>query len=399
MYGLLYTDAPDGHLFAHPLGGGASCATSLVLPIASDGVGTPRVRKFLNPAGTLRQPGVSEAEFNQDASVARELHDAAHHAGRTLLIPPVLADSVTLAGIAAGARRGPRVSYWGLCNGGTLLRFIVSCASARVAPPCGLLLRFLQQALETLEFMHSALDVPVFHHDLHTENLMLHFAPGQVFPDLYVIDFGRATRLPAMIVNKRGRRRCPCGDRFCQCQAWDVPHIQCLIREDLLPLLLPEDFSGEVMDERDTPEAYPLRTAFEMLGDLHDEFCDRATAYSRGESASFEVPSLQPVIDYLRVEAARSLLGVQTTPEGKAFWRKVLVPTCAAAERLNRTGPHLALSKEDLDRVAGQVPLPWIVAEVDVDADGTVVGVPGPVPLGPGNTKGDACVGESGNGS
>ncbi|KAK4041354.1 hypothetical protein C8A01DRAFT_14921, partial [Parachaetomium inaequale] len=194
LYGHLLRDPKADCLLIRPLSQGLSCQTQLVYNYTTRSTCVRKcLRHPLSPGG--QDPAVNDAvdEFDRDARVAGALHAASTAAaadkdGSHLRVPRLLS--------AASAPDGSRVSYWGLCNGGTVRSLLERCADTDSVLPMGLALHILLQTLETLDFMYSGLDTPLFHSDLHDHNLMLHFAPGAPIPDVHVIDFGRAVHCP-----------------------------------------------------------------------------------------------------------------------------------------------------------------------------------------------------------
>ncbi|SPQ23122.1 31c57e93-a648-4d04-93ce-454ec08452f1 [Thermothielavioides terrestris] len=427
MFGLLFQDAPHDHLLVRFFGSGASCQTSLVCPV---GGGPVRVRKALKSTaiatGSLNES--AEVQFDRDVAVARQLHARAAATGYRLLVPKLLGEypPLPLQPQRGQQRRGsshpptaPRSSYWTLCNGGTLFGLDMACVRAGVSLPRGLVLHFLQQVLETLEFMHSDPVAPVFHRDLHPENALLHFAPGRLIPDLYIIDFGRAGTRAAPTAaaaaaattedddddNDR-QRRCCCTRARCDCKAWDVSR---LLHDDLLSLLRcpdhphprPDIDTGSDSDsDTDTDTAAApcsLCRACRMLQAAdraywaivaEDEAAAAAGGHGRGRAQQHRqrrlaVPSLQPIIGFLRREAAQELAAVATAAEFADFRRRVLVPVRKAALALEAAAPRVAATAGELVAACEGVPGPWSVVALDVGADGCAVDKPRVVPAGP----------------
>ncbi|KAL2269690.1 hypothetical protein VTJ83DRAFT_1874 [Remersonia thermophila] len=90
---------------------------------------------------------------------------------------------------AARGNRATRVSYWKLCNGGTLHDLIEK--NDRV--PVSVLARCIAQVCETLHVMYHCGKEPVYHCDLHLANVFVHWPGGAAYknkPDFYIGDFG-----------------------------------------------------------------------------------------------------------------------------------------------------------------------------------------------------------------
>ncbi|KAL1843528.1 hypothetical protein VTJ49DRAFT_1121 [Mycothermus thermophilus] len=164
-------------IFIRPLSSGATCTTDLVY---CPKVGRVCVRKTLLHGESRRRDAV---DFDRDVRTAYRLATVAASGETSLRIPELLA--------AQSCSGSPRVSLWSLCNGGTLGVFLREAEWNNTAVPEGLALHFLLQVLETLDFMYTATETPMYHTDLHTANLMLHFTGSSGAPDVYVIDFGR----------------------------------------------------------------------------------------------------------------------------------------------------------------------------------------------------------------
>ncbi|KAK1763745.1 kinase-like domain-containing protein [Phialemonium atrogriseum] len=82
-----------------------------------------------------------------------------------------------------------RVSYWDFYNGGDLGAFIKASGNDI---PMAAIARYARQALESLEFCHSA---GVIHGDLNTGNVWVHWEAGGKMPDFYLGDFGNAATM------------------------------------------------------------------------------------------------------------------------------------------------------------------------------------------------------------
>ncbi|KAK3319983.1 hypothetical protein B0T19DRAFT_468048 [Cercophora scortea] len=105
---------------------------------------------------------------------------------------PRLAECISNADIETAPGRYSRVSYWKYYNGGTVQdefhhrhRYL----------PYSLLARFMWQVCESLQFMYQAGPEAVYHCDLHTQNIWVHWpetATGDLpdLPDFIIGDFG-----------------------------------------------------------------------------------------------------------------------------------------------------------------------------------------------------------------
>lgn len=290
-------------------------------------------------------------------------------------------------------------------RGGTLAFFIERCIETDSVLPVGLALQILAQTLETLDFMYTKLDTvcpshpprtsptaantspqPIFHRDLHANNLMLDFAPGHAIPSVQVIDFGLTTHCP----RARGDP-IAWGDADDEIPDWDIPHVLALLRGLLTPLTMPpaqrrallphaappamsagysplrrqnimgacprrpppEDENDD--DEEDdhggsSEQQAPLRTAYWQLNGLLGEFAVRKAAAlgpdtdmdtvtdtdtNRGPHTPppwpMSTPSLQPVIVFLRRGAAAAMWDVEQGAAHREFRAAVLHPAWRGA--------------------------------------------------------------------
>ncbi|KAH6838630.1 hypothetical protein B0I37DRAFT_242014 [Chaetomium sp. MPI-CAGE-AT-0009] len=420
VYGYLLRDPEDDDLFIRPLGRGASCQTQLVHNYTTN---STCVRKVLRCPALPNGPTRGAAkQFDRDARVARLLHAAAAEDGFELRVPELLS--------AASTPHGCRVSHWGFCNGGTVFSFLERCSDTGSVLPVGLALHILVQTLETLDFMYTKLDTvcpchplahtqtsktdttaqPIFHTDLHANNLMLDFAAGYAIPSVYVIDFGLATHCPPAPGDPASSTSVP---------DWDIADVLTLLCKRLTPLTLPRAKVRELHasakaaaaaaghkppsrhdtmaaylrrpphDPDDTSEQAPLRTAYRQLRKLQRTFDARQAAALDSEpdasspNAShpdqqttpppppprMRVPSLQPAITQLRRAAVAALWDVEQGARHAAFRAAVLQPARERARALGAERPRLWPTVggllawlEGLDGVGVG---PWDVAAVD----------------------------------
>ncbi|KXX73021.1 hypothetical protein MMYC01_210429 [Madurella mycetomatis] len=87
-----------------------------------------------------------------------------------------------------------RVSYWKLCNGGCLADWSRSCkedAPEALTFPISIMAQCIAQVCETLEFMYTADNEPIYHCDLHLSNVFVHFNNDDCdLPDFLIGDLG-----------------------------------------------------------------------------------------------------------------------------------------------------------------------------------------------------------------
>ncbi len=361
MYGQLFADSPDHCLFVRTLASGQSCQTQLVYNSTSGKVCVRKALLYARSSAPWSAPAAEE--FDRDVRTVSRLLALAAKGPPQPRIPALLAAS-------APDTAGQRFSYWDLCNGGTLFAFLARCEAAGAPLPLGMALHILQQSLETLEFMHSAPEYPVFHRDLHQRNLVLHFAPGRQVPDVFVIDFGSAATCDPEDE-----------DDFCFACAdgdlpvWDVREILNLVRNSLVERLSPADMpsfssaspSAAAGKEQKTgaPAAtHPLDHAVHLLEKLHREFRDGNL------QTVLRPPSLAKVIRFLRRVGKPLMTELRFADKHALFRDAVLAPLCKRARRVSAQPPAVCRSVEGLvqwleEGAAGvEAKGPWDVAEV-----------------------------------
>jgi hypothetical protein len=303
-YGYLFRDPGHDCLFARSLDSGLSCTTQLVHSYTTGGV---CVRK------TLRHPvrGTGDRavqEFDREVRMVRLLHAGANDARHELRVPQLL---------SASSNPGGRVSHWDLCNGGTLFAFLERCDVAGAVLPEGLALLMVLQILETLDFMYTGMKSPIYHRDLHTRNVMLHFASGNPIPDVYLIEFGRATVVSGPQDQDQDQdqdQALPASDDVFW---WDIRSVLDIIDKGLAPLTRPPGERGPqhmaAYFRRPAGEdtRQPLAIVRGMLDDLHREFADGVFAVLKAQQVRrrdklpseplvVPLPPLKPVLSFLR---------------------------------------------------------------------------------------------------
>ncbi|KAK0655628.1 hypothetical protein B0T16DRAFT_487113 [Cercophora newfieldiana] len=82
------------------------------------------------------------------------------------------------------------VSYWKLYNGGTFKTMELLQGQTHV--PVAVVARMMWQVLSTLDFMYRAPSEPIYHQDLHIENIFIHWEKDGILPDFYVGDWDGA---------------------------------------------------------------------------------------------------------------------------------------------------------------------------------------------------------------
>ncbi|KAK0726765.1 hypothetical protein B0T26DRAFT_747172 [Lasiosphaeria miniovina] len=297
----VFRDGADGPcLFVRALDNGRDCQAQLVYHIQT---GEHRVRKVLAPRVPASEPPTArERRFDADVNTARTLFAAA--AGRTKLrIPEVLSDRKT---VSPDGNKSTCVSYWRLCNGGSIGALLNACKRHGASLPRVVVFRLLRHVLETLELMYQQCERgPVFHLDLSDENLLLDFNGAEDMPELYVIDLGRAGRFPL-----------PRRDR-----SWDVVDVlylaECLVSQTS-GAQLPGQYQRErnwrgYLSDEDYADAEAFCEIYQALLGLGERFEANATAASHRDDDAHpelrhgDVPSLQPVIDTLQARISKGL--------------------------------------------------------------------------------------------
>ncbi|KAK4118590.1 hypothetical protein N657DRAFT_685138 [Parathielavia appendiculata] len=377
-YGLLFQDPGHDSLFVRRLSSGQSCATQLVHSYTTDGL---LVRKTLRHSdravgGTDR----AVQEFDRDIRMARLVLDCAAAVGHPLRVPRLLSASSTPG--------GGIVSHWDFCNGGTLRAFLDRCAQGPAVLPPGLALHLVLQILETLDFMYTGMKSSglVYHRDLHSRNIMLHFPSGSPIPDVYLIDFGRAVQV------RSGTG--PEDDPFTW---WDIGCVLGIIRQDLAALTRPRTHRSTGHMARhfnkkrpsdSKHDKHPLRAAYHMLDDLHHAFANNIEAAIKDQGrrrreakksrlpippepvAMPPPPSLKPVLSFLRRAVKKHFPRHPGAPDAAfndEFRELVLIPARERAEAVNGMLPRLCHGVGNLLRTPenDEVKGPWDVAEID----------------------------------
>ncbi|KAK3689943.1 hypothetical protein B0T22DRAFT_441381 [Podospora appendiculata] len=102
---------------------------------------------------------------------------------------PRLAECISNADIQSAPGKYSRVSYWKFYNGGTVQKAFYQ---EHKYLPYSLLARFMWQICESLQFMYQAGPEAVYHTDLHTQNIWLHWPENGSgdLPDFIIGDFG-----------------------------------------------------------------------------------------------------------------------------------------------------------------------------------------------------------------
>ncbi|KAK3904185.1 hypothetical protein C8A05DRAFT_32030 [Staphylotrichum tortipilum] len=388
-YAHIYQDFKGGCLYVRGLSSGHALVAQLVRR-CSDGVVC--VRKSLRRR--CRVHGLERAgyEFAREMRVVARLQAVACVTGKTLRVPRLLSSTLT-------GDNGRGVSYWELCNGGTLFSFLMRCKAKRVALPVALALNFLRQVLETLEFLHTALATPVFHGDLHSFNLVLHFAPGRFVPELKLLDFGRARSLAATVLaddDLDDKALLASSDIVYDPTRWDTTAVLTWLRRDLLPrVMLNRTDLADLQEFRiaaflaahtdKDKHAEPLRHAYHLLERLEhqlssDFFAAQARAAAMNPAAAVcmpPLPSLQPIINFLRRARYSHALGCRDKAH-HGFWTAVVEPTHARAARYEGLEPLVCMTPKGLVEILHDAGMrgPWDVAMVDAgDCKMPVVGV------------------------
>ncbi|KAK3298804.1 uncharacterized protein B0H64DRAFT_472030 [Chaetomium fimeti] len=84
------------------------------------------------------------------------------------------------------------VSYWKLCNGGSLKRRWERPAIDTQCIPTSIFARMIRQVLSTFHWMYTAGPDPLYHRDAHAGNIWINWRRDTILPDFYVGDFGSA---------------------------------------------------------------------------------------------------------------------------------------------------------------------------------------------------------------
>ncbi|GAB1319858.1 hypothetical protein MFIFM68171_10068 [Madurella fahalii] len=364
MYGVLFKDggiADDYCLFVDRLSMGVSCQVQL---IHRTGTGEFRVRKVLHrrPRKHDRRPNKIQAElqFDQDVEVARFLSAEAAKRGIDLRIPKLISDYTTPDEYWRKSGKYSRVSYWSLCNGGSLDAFVEDCLERGETIPRGMAFRFLRQILETLQAMYAQCSNPVFHGDMHANNVLLHFEPQCTVPDFYLVDFGQASFVSPSVPAVDGER----GN-------WDIPDLMKIIEDRLFMPSLPlagldamHHWEGVISLLRDGATTDPLYVAYQMLRGLDKVFNQNKRVALRTQQPVV-IPDLTPVINYVRDRAMLMLpeliLHCDWRTRNEAYCKTYGNPS---SPEPTKQLPLLLPESEAVLHVRN-VPGPWYLAQVD----------------------------------
>lgn len=104
------------------------------------------------------------------------------------------------------------VSYWELCNGGTLLGFQEKMVKLKKKVPDQCLWSIFEQMMR---IMIDIVKAGVLHTDSHMGNWLLHLKPGSHIPQLVLADWGRAELKPNGYFSENSVRKW-----------WDLAHHQ-----------------------------------------------------------------------------------------------------------------------------------------------------------------------------
>jgi len=375
VYGRLYGDAEDGCLLVRSLSSGQSCRAQLVYSV---GTGAVCVRKALRPPFPDDVQNIADQaaqEFDRDVLIAKRLAAAAVEGDYETRISALLS--------APHPNAASRVSYWELCNGGTLFAFFSDCLASRVVLPLGLALHILLQLLEALDFMYTGPGYPIFHRDLHECNIMLNFAPGHAMPDIHILDFGRAISTAPEDSHTQPEGGATLG-------WWDIKGVIDMIHESLAALTLPMEKRCQLASQNrkyggmygflhqqpsNNHPSHPLCQVVKMLEDAHHSFAKRMiVAIQRAKVTGqnpqpFRPPSLRPTINFLQGITGAHLQDAEVDEEHAAFRRNVLAPAREKARAIMAMRPKLCRTVNGLLEWLGDAgePGPWDVAQVEPD--------------------------------
>ena len=228
-----------------------------------------------------------------------------------------------------------RVSYWAYYNGGDLSRFKKTWMSEGIEIPLPIIARFIGQLCHTLWLFQSG-SVMVFHHDLHTSNVFLHWEDESKQPDFYVGDFGFASlsaEVDAEYISLHQQR--------VRDISYVLTHAKALLYRVVNGKVNPfSDVQGVIS------ESGPLKVVFEEL---------KALVNGSQTKGSCKTPSLTSVIDL--AEIAEQELLKSCCINTRAFYEETLANSKATAPKL-LSGKREALS-------CHPIPGPWRLARVD----------------------------------
>ncbi|KAL2132111.1 hypothetical protein VTI74DRAFT_4200 [Chaetomium olivicolor] len=209
---LFDSSSGESYIFLRNLAGGAQSNVQLVANVLTHEVVVRKVSKTKFPVDNNNN--LIALAPDREAEILTLLNSLFHNPTHPLpSIHPRWTTCLShedLLTMSLGPRPRPvcaRISYWKLCNGGSLAdwaRFwsegsgpLPPAFLPRHAPfPVCVVARAIAQVCETLHFMYNAGPDPVYHCDLHLGNVFVHFEDGEggmlPLPEFYLGDFGWA---------------------------------------------------------------------------------------------------------------------------------------------------------------------------------------------------------------
>ncbi|KAH6854669.1 hypothetical protein B0I37DRAFT_422372 [Chaetomium sp. MPI-CAGE-AT-0009] len=93
-----------------------------------------------------------------------------------------------------GGTKYHSVSYWKLCNGGSVREWRRRPAidGRRIHAPTSIFARMIRQVLSAFQWMYTAGPDPLYHLDVHAGNIWINWPRDTGLPDFYLGDFGSA---------------------------------------------------------------------------------------------------------------------------------------------------------------------------------------------------------------
>ncbi|KAL2262517.1 hypothetical protein VTK26DRAFT_1097 [Humicola hyalothermophila] len=213
----------DSYIFLGNLASGSQSTVQLVANMFTKEVVVRKVSKAKLPQTVgAKERGLTSSNNrpeNCEVRILEHLNALLHNPVCTVAVTPRWTTCIAHENVSTTVG-GPwprtvisRVSYWKLCNGGSLADWTwdPDCVEVSLnwnpklpslpgpsedrasALPISIVARCIRQVSETLHFMYNAGHEAVYHCDLHLGNVFLHFDPNGAdggLPNFYIGDFG-----------------------------------------------------------------------------------------------------------------------------------------------------------------------------------------------------------------
>ncbi|KAK3901433.1 hypothetical protein C8A05DRAFT_16387 [Staphylotrichum tortipilum] len=188
----------ESYLFIRDLADGAQSTAQLVVDLATNETVVRKVSRHKKPLDSAQD--LTKMRPDREARILAHLNDIIRNPTEPLpeSFTPRWTTCISQEDLPV-LSSGPnpklectRVSYWKLCNSGTLGDWLWGYGPDWM--PVSMVARCIAQVSETLHVMYTAGPECIFHCDLHLHNVFVHFDSGSpwALPDFYLGDFGLA---------------------------------------------------------------------------------------------------------------------------------------------------------------------------------------------------------------